>query len=358
MKIHLIACALCLLSSRLSAQSRCAATLVPGSNGMVYHAGHMEALPGFEQASAYFYGETHNADFEPAWKFHFIRHLHERYEVRDVFMEIGHAAAFLYNQYLLTGDTSLIKGLVYTEFYYREFWQDLYTYNLGLPEQERLIIHGIDFERPEAIRVLTMLRGQAVVPAVLEPVFTQMEQGELLPDFSRAFRELWAQIRMTFMEHDDAVKALYKGNYDIVQRIIRNDCPVTARAIPRNAAMFASLSAALKVNGIRRFAGFFGQAHTTYSSRSSLPNQLRKMPGFTGKVLTFGTVYKDAYAQGGRNKLISYTGMFRKSLLRVLYHRFMVEGCRAVVVPAADIGHKRMSATADHILFGRDVMVR
>lgn len=357
MKIYLTVYTLLLLSPRLFAQSRCAAAFIPGSNQLVYHTSYMDSLLSSREATAFFYGETHNAHFEPEWKFHFIRHLHDRYGIKDVIMEIGHAAAYLYNQYLQTGDTSLIKGLVYTEAYYMNFWESLHQYNLTLPLHNRLIIHGVDFERPEAVKVLKLLRVSSTVPASLQPIFAKMEQGEQLPDFSESFKDLWAQIRQEFTVQDAAVQELYLTHYSTVQKIIRNSCPVTARAVPRDMPMFANLSAVLRAGDIKRFVGFFGHAHTSYRSSSSLPNQMKKVPGFASGVLSFGPVYKDAYTQGRDKQMISYTGMHRKAVLKALYSRYMEDGCRAAVVPATQLSHRRMSATADYFVFAQDVIV-
>lgn len=342
--INLIICLL--LSGSLAAQ--CAASYLGQSNKIVYNEALMDRLISPQQHKAIFYGETHNVHFEPAWKFKLIKHLHARYGIKDVFMEVGIAAAHLFNEYLSTGDTSLIQGLVYTDHHYQDFWQDLFMYNMTVPVEERVVIHGVDFERTEVLKVLAVT---GPVPASLQNVFNRMAAADTLNAFDPEFEQLLCLIQSEFSAKQEDVKKLYGERYPLVSRIILNDCPITQRAVPRNKVMYRHLMEVLKDTSIHAFVGFFGQAHTTYNVASSLPNSLKKEARFKGKVLTFNTVYKDAFSPQG---LIPYTGMLRAEALEEIYNKYMDTTCRATVIPSHQIENRRLRKSADLILFAKD----
>lgn len=331
-----------LLSGSLFAQ--CAGSYVSQSNKLTYNEALMDSLMTPQTHQAIFYGETHNFHFEPEWKFHLIKHLQARYGIKDVFMEVGISAAYLFNQYLNTGDTSLIQGLVYTDHYYKDFWQNLYAWNCTVPENKRLVIHGVDFERTEVLKVLAV---STPVPASLQEVFKRMAEADSIDAFAPEFEQLLCFIQSAFSANKDAVKELYGNKYPMVSRIIRNDCPITQRAIPRNKVMYRHLIEALKDSSIQRFVGFFGQAHTTYDMFSSLPNSLKKERAFRGRVLTFNAVYNDECTA-------SYSGSYRAEVLEVLYNRYMNHSCRVTVIPAQQIANRRLRKSADLILFAKD----
>lgn len=344
--INLIICLL--LSGSVFAQ--CAASYIGTSNRMVYNESVMDSLISPQHYKAIFYGETHNVHFEPEWKLHLIKHLHARHGIKHVFMEVGIAAAYLFNQYLNTGDTTLIHGLVYTDHHYKDFWKDLHAYNITIPADKRLVIHGVDFERTEVLKVLAVTTP---VPASLQDVFNRMAAAHTLNAFDPEFEQLLCLIQSEFSAKENEVKQLYGERYPLVSRIIRNDCPITQRAIPRNKVMYRHLTEALKDSSIHTFVGFFGQAHTTYNTPSSLPNSLKKESDYKGKVFTFMSVYKDAYSPGG---VIPYTGLFRTEVLETLYNKYMNPACRATVIPARQIANRKLRKSADLILFAKDYL--
>ena len=101
------------------------------SNEIGYHEAAIDSILHLANYQAYFFGESHNTGFEPEFKFHFIRHLNKNYGVRHIFMEIGTATAIFFNEYLQSGDTSLLYNnqLLYLWGAYKTFWQKLFEYN-------------------------------------------------------------------------------------------------------------------------------------------------------------------------------------------------------------------------------------
>lgn len=77
-------------------------------------------------------------------------HLNKHFGVRHLLIEFGRAEAYLYNQYLQTGDEWYINHTFHGFKMHREFllsWKKLYAYNLELRTDKKLVVHGLDFER-------------------------------------------------------------------------------------------------------------------------------------------------------------------------------------------------------------------
>ena len=85
-----------------------------------------------------------------------VNKLIEKNNLTDIVMEIGKSSAYLLNEYIVTGDSSLLTGYIY--FTYgnnaKAFWNELRRYYLmGI----KIKIHGIDFERGEFVPALKMI---------------------------------------------------------------------------------------------------------------------------------------------------------------------------------------------------------
>jgi hypothetical protein len=131
-----------------------------------------------QQRIGILYGETHTRYFEPLFKSQFIRHLNLEFGVRDIFMEIGYSAAFLFNRYLETGDTTFVTRpkLPYLLGEYKQMWSELYNYNKKLPDTLKLRIHGVDFENFDVFKALLLLQpSDKKTSADLEKLFLRIK---------------------------------------------------------------------------------------------------------------------------------------------------------------------------------------
>ena len=85
-----------------------------------------------------------------------VNKLVEKNKLTDIVMEIGKSAAYILNEYIATGDSSLLTGYIY--FTYgnnaKAFWMELRRYYLM---GTKIRIHGIDFERGEFVPALKMI---------------------------------------------------------------------------------------------------------------------------------------------------------------------------------------------------------
>jgi hypothetical protein len=94
----------------------------------------------------FLFGEIHNAQSNNARKIKFLKYLHRTANVRHLFIEYPYSAAYIYNQFLKTGNDSLLK-IVHTR--HPEditFFKQLYQFNQTIAPAEQIDIFGADFE--------------------------------------------------------------------------------------------------------------------------------------------------------------------------------------------------------------------
>ncbi|MBZ0099593.1 MAG: hypothetical protein K8F30_10940, partial [Taibaiella sp.] len=258
-----------------------------------------EELNGFLQLDKYraiFFGEQHNAGFDPEIKYHLITDLNKRTGLRHVFLEMGFSSAWNINQYLQTGDTTYLYNPAWprTHGLYSRLWTRLYEYNRGLPDGRKIVIHGVDFERTDVFRTLKRLSpiGQ-VVPAPLRPVMDTIDahlsdpplvmwkviDGKFIVYDNSAFTRTFRYIQKQFLAYTDITKTYFGSNYHVVEDIITNDGLVEVRAKRRNSSMFTAMQRIIDEQKIDRFIGFFGGQHTTYTVGNSLANAAADLRG-------------------------------------------------------------------------------
>jgi hypothetical protein len=247
-----------------------------------------------------FFGEQHNNKFDPEIKYHLITDLNKRSGVRHVFMEVSVSLAWRFNQYLLTGDTLLLykssKG--YKPDPYTVFSKRLYEYNSRLPETQKIIVHGVDFERTDVFPTLKQLATPGkLIPASLRPVMDTINAHLEDPPLA-----MWDIIDNKFILYDNSkfvttlryvqeqfganlndTKDYFGANFPVVNDIIKNKSKVEVRANHRNKSMFAAMQKTVTEHKIERFIGFFGAEHTKYSIGRSLTNASKSLRGFEAK---------------------------------------------------------------------------
>lgn len=308
---------------------------------------HLDAYKGI------FFGEQHNNTFDPLIKYCFIATMSQSLGLRHVFIETGAAAAWRFNQYLQTGDTSWLYSvsLPFTVGGYRRFWQQLYDYNKILPANKKLVMHGIDFERTEVFTTLLQLmpEGQAV-PASLQALadtltahradkplaMYSMEDGKMTGiNDNSVFIHTLEYIQDELRAHQADAKTLYGANYPVVEAIITNPNKVTVKPVQRNKSMYKVMEKIIAAEHIDKFIGFFGNMHTSYKVGSSLANAAADLPGMKpADILNVSVYVNDMYDPVEMRNRIKDLDM----LLR------MNRNCRASIIPVALVPSYRKEA--------------
>lgn len=331
----------------------------------------VDSLLELNRYSAVIFGETHTDGFEPEIKLQLLEHLNERYNFRDVFIETGHALAWLFNQYLETGDTSFFHPLGnksrFTPGYlwpgYRKnFWPQLYAYNKALPQEKRIIFHGTDFERKEALGALLMLIPDGKkIPANVEPVFSEIRSfiaDTGWNDFSKTAAEKFDRVRSLFYANAADLRVIYESNYPIVARIIGNRAKQQPNWRPRNKTMGAVIEETVKNEHIEKALCFYGSAHTSYKDASSIPNKLDGLKAFRNRTLNIVTVYYNAWNDRTQHTIPFAGPRIRNGAFAALQDSFLAPDCRASLVSTAETGERSLKRYADFILFVNELQVQ
>jgi len=339
---------------------------IAGSNDFIYPQQSVDSLLQLSKYTAIIYGETHTTHFEPAFKYHFLKHLNQSYGFRDVFVETGQAMAWLYNKYLETGDTIYFHPLglhvKYTAGYmwpaYRQdFWPRLYAYNQTLPPSKRFVFHGTDFERRESLGVLLMLIPQgSVVPPGLEPLFADIRayiHDRSWQDFSKEADLKYDRVRLGFLQADHDVQTLYGEHYAVVRSIIDNTARQQTNWRPRNKTMSAEIKRVAKADGINKMVGFFGSFHTDYRNPSAIPNNVNELSPFKGRTLNITAIYYNAVIYDG-SVVPFIRPNLKANICTGLYSKFLDEDHRATIVSTKATGERSLIRNADYILLAND----
>ena len=332
-----------------------------GSQQFHYPADLPEGFVNFGKYNAIIFGETHTANFEPRFKYQLVRQLNTEQGINDVFMEIGHSAAYIFNHFLATGDTSFFQYLhiVYSprNAGYKPFWDSLYKYNETRPPDQKIVIHGIDFERTEVFTVLLALKpaGKSV-PAELQPAFDLMKEfanAGLTDHFSKEFVNKFNELRHAMLANQSLVMDYYGANSGIVNFIINNNGPHTSGTPRRNKSMFRDMKQLVTGKKIERFVAFFGSAHTSYKVHGTMPNRIQDMSGFAEKTMVINSVYFNAYSPFSK-KVLPYVGGIKNKGSQELHDNYMKPENRAVLLRCSDVENASLKGSADFVLLVND----
>ncbi|MDV3429628.1 MAG: hypothetical protein LIR50_21970 [Bacillota bacterium] len=118
-------------------------------------------------------------------KLSLLKYLNEKHGVRYLLENIGYSEAYFLNQYLKSGDESILKALYFStgkieyafgdnDFQFKEsydFWKELRKYNLSIPDDKRIIVIGIGTESKEytTLRFINLLMPVSEPPAEIKP---------------------------------------------------------------------------------------------------------------------------------------------------------------------------------------------
>lgn len=321
------------------------------TNSIDFRAGELNNFLHLDQYRIIFFGEQHNARFDPEIKYHLITDLNKRTGMRHVFLEISFSSAWSINQYLQTGDTTFLYNPAWqrTPNPNSRLWTQLYEYNKGLPDRQKITIHGVDFETTGVFQTLKKLSptGQSV-PSALKQVMDTIDAHLLDPPLAMwkivdnkfilfdnsAFTRTLRYIQAQFLTYPELTKAYFGSNYPVVQDIITNDGPVEVRAKRRNRTMFAAMQRIVDGQKIERFIGFFGGEHTTYAIGNSLTNAAAGLNGFHRSDIL--NIAEFAYNMKSRDTV------FRR---KHFYELVAMNGnCEATILPASEVpGFKKES---------------
>ena len=218
-------------------------------------------------------------------------HLNKHFGVRHLLVELGRAEAYLYNQYLQTGDewylNHTLHGFSRFEVFYSSM-KKLYDYNEELDSTKKLVVHGLDFEREPALSA-SMYK--------LLPDYSANPQVESLRDFIQARLDTIGIERHTEdylydLREKIADVSLPDGkNKNVIDYILSNQSSSSSLE-KRDSLMAETLIALDTTNEV--YLGQFGFAHTMLNSMRGLAVVLNDLEKYRDRILVTNMYYMNS----------------------------------------------------------------
>jgi hypothetical protein len=330
----------------------------------------LDGPAGLVDYKAFFVGEFHGVYGVPEIKLALIKYVCEHYDITDVFMEVGYSTAWLYNQYLQTGDTTLFTSPVLTYAQKkpnRDFWQKLYVYNNGL--KHKLTIHGMDFERMDFVKALKlMMPKDKERPAQIRGILSYLDTLSIksanadIHNKDRAGNELnqlYDSVRQHFITNRTAYRKYYRPYFKDVEQVLLNENTLSKYA-DRNKAMYHNVVKDLKNEKIKKFIVFAGLNHANKEGGFTLCSRLMNAEGLKDRLATIAMICKDCYdwQQKPEHRFESFRGPLTyvadTVLLKSIYQRYYSAACPYTLLPAATTANKKVTDFSDYLILMRD----
>jgi hypothetical protein len=323
---------------------------------------YLETTIDLKSYDAFFLGEFHGIYGVSEVKLALTKHLNKKYGVKDIFMEIGYSAAYLYNRYLETGDTTFFTSPLLALAYKkpnRDFWKGLYAYNRQL--KNKVVIHAMDFERKEYIRVLSLLApaGKPIPSELSLLSYLCTVSGNLSDINSHEADSLYIALRTDITNRSRQYAGYYGANIGLISEIMLN-VNIPAKYRQRNETMYENVMREVKKKGIDKFMVIAGQIHANISDPQSLCGMLAQTPQLSRKVVSIGMLCHNCYDRqlpaGKKNVAFSapYTYTNDTTLLGGIFTTHTNAACTYTLLPSVATGSVPVTRFSDYIILMKD----
>jgi len=323
----------------------------------------------FRDYNAFFFGEFHGVYGVSEIKLALIKYLNQHYGITDVFMETSYSAAYLYNAYLATGDTSLLLNpmlIYYMKKPYRDFFVKLYQYNKTLAN--KLKIRGMDFERIEFLKVLKLLRQQGkerpkeILPVLLYiDTVTVPEIARLHSPESYVQNQVYENIRDSVEKYKGIFREYYGTNFKVVEDIMFNE-NIYRKFDKRNKAMYQNMMKEIKKDGIKKFITFNGMNHgnQNYQGWKSLCYRLAHNAALKNKLVDIALLCKNCYdwQLKPEYRYAAFRGpaTYRNDtvLINEIYNKYYNSACNYTLIPSDIIDNPKVKKFSKYLILMKD----
>lgn len=117
----------------------------------------------------------HNIRSVPKATLKLLQYLHEEANVRILAIEHGKSVAYMVNEYLQTGDQTMLEHITRNTMFWgkenRTFFEELREFNLSVPAEDQITVKSIDIEykQESAIFMINQFIGDKQIPIELAP---------------------------------------------------------------------------------------------------------------------------------------------------------------------------------------------
>ena len=244
------------------------------------------------EAEVFLIGEYHDVSVNPKILGKMLMHLHKKENVRYLLIEYGYAEAYLYNQYLITGDEVFIEKNWQFQFEeYKTFWRSLYSFNQEHEPADRVSVIGLDFEwAPSLLRMITVLKTDKIQSNAVQ-TFLQRVENAKKKGIDNKKKWILTQ-RELILTHLDEFQMYFGESITHVLSAFNNNA-FHEDMTKRDKEMYHNFHRFYPDFKRGNFLGMMGNVHTDKGIRSALAYRLneKEEPYAEGKVFTMFTYY-------------------------------------------------------------------
>ena len=319
-------------------------------------------LKSLEVSDAILVGEFHGVLGASQIKLDLIKKLNIEFGYTAIFMEIGKSAAFLYNLFLQTGYSTLLENptMPYSiKKQERLFWKNLYTYNANLPNDAKLKIYGVDFERLEFLKVFKLLIPKEYNTdnsTFAKKLFADYDTLIKSINNYKEFNKLFIRYKKYFASNLNEIKIIYGDNFHYLEDVFYN--PASQENFKgRNDAMYDNIIAYVSQNNLKKIIGFFGMNHTNSENSKSLVGKLTNGNTFKN-ILNISMVCKNCFDWQQYIKVADYSGPYTyqldKALMESLFKNYFLADCNYTIIPTTVINNEKVKSFSNYIILLKD----
>jgi len=272
-----------------------------------------------KQKKLFLVGETHGVSSNPIVMLKCIRYLYEYAGMRRLLIEASPGEAFLYNQYLGTGDENTVSLCWdFRTKEYQEYWREVFAFNATKSAGERIKVIGLDFESDIAFaRVIEIMKPKDKVPPLhLQPLLDSLslilaKKGR--PDYLH--RNLFLSFVQNYQKDKSSFEIYFGKYFASLLPILGNKASFQMPKF-RDEEMVANFYAQTdwKDTTVSYF-GSLGCQHTYLNDGHSFACLLNKQ-NLKDKVLSIPVYYDNCFSYYKRKVVLIQSGFLQRFLSR------------------------------------------
>lgn len=264
------------------------------------HQNIIENIANLKDGNFYMISQIHNSKIDIPLEKEFLFSLHSKGVYYDI-SEYPHSAFFLINEYLKSGDTSILK-LVSTKAPFN-FVKDVYLFNQKQTIDKQIKFFGIDYELynsdrgkhyKNALQFINNHRKAAIANTAFENLFNQLDSID--EKDIKALTSLHKLLQTVLYKNEDKIQEIFSNYCDDILLILT--APTEYKSIPRRDKWqfqrFKTVyDIVMRTNKSPKFLASFGAAHVKASNTNNITHKLQTFDEspVKGKVVIIGTQY-------------------------------------------------------------------
>lgn len=262
-------------------------------------------------------GESHGTVANEELGLKFLKYFQKQAGVKYYLIELPYSTGYFLNQYLITGDESILNGFSggYWSKQTSDKWRKIYEFNKTLPEDKKIKVVGIDIEQGpiSGLACISTLIPKNDPPSKIASFISNVRSCYKLYKTDSEIKQFATDLKKDIENNEDIYKQYLKDNYFEFQFVINNilnyyelnneESYKNGNSQIRDDKMFENFSKVYKRLPPGKFFGQFGLLHILQNKTGDNKLPLAaQMNGNTSpvknKVLSIVCLYKGCHTMG------------------------------------------------------------